>query len=223
MNSVYPSGDCSTVSQPGNCQSWELLFRIDRFYMHSNLCECRSLRLYRTCRFVWAPPQSVAELPHHQASLWLPHSQFHPSRPHPHSSPSSDNHESVLILRLLCKWNHTVCNLWSLAFSFSHSLWIPWDPSELFRVSTARSFSPLSRVSPWEGCTSLFNCSPIGGHLGLLWHPCTCFCVDLGFHFFRMNAQGYGLQSHMVKCMCSLPKLFPQWHFDFSNTSAKTK
>ena len=107
-------------------------------------------------------------------------------------------------------------------FSFFHSLWIPWDPSELFWVSTARSFSPLSRVSPWEGCTSLFNCSPIGGHLGLLWHPCTCFCVDLGFHFFRMNAQGYRLQSHMVKCMCSLPKLFPQWHFDFSNMNEWT-
>lgn len=153
-----------------NLQSF-CLFGIDQFYMHSNLCECRSLRFHHVHIRV-STTVSCRTTPSSGISL-APPLTVHPSPlPHRHSSPSSNNHQSVLILRLLCKWNHTVCNLWSLAFSFFHSLWIPWDPSELFQVSTAHSFSPLSRVSPW-GCTSLCNHSPIGGHLGLLWHPCT--------------------------------------------------
>lgn len=147
MNSVYPSsGDYNTVSQPdtANLLSF-LLFGTDQFYMHSNLCECRSLRFHHTCTFVWAP-QSVAELPHHQASLWLP---THSPTPPPPSPPPLI---PILQQPSICSHFETVKKMESYSTTFEsvsfffHLLWIPWDPSQLFQVSTV-IFSPLSRVS----------------------------------------------------------------------------
>ena len=96
-----------------------------------------------------------------------------PTPPLPHSSPSSDNHESVLILRLLYKWNHTVCNLWCLAFSFFslimnplrsiqavHQLLVPFHLRVEFPLG--RAVPDCLTVRPLEG---IWVCSDIHVHV----------------------------------------------------------
>ena len=108
------------------------------------------------------PPQSrQGPVPSPQGSLELPfYNHTHlPSMLYPHHPQAPGNHRfllhlySLVILKVLCKWNHTVCSLLGLGFVLSII------PSSFIQsivcIKSFLYFSLLLARIPWYGCNTI--------------------------------------------------------------------